>query len=441
MRMPRWLLIFALLGLLVAVSCQPRETEIQSQVDNVKAFIGARIIAHPTLEPIAQGVLLVRDGRVDAVGTKDQVTIPGGAEIVDLGNKVIIPGLISGHVHISDVNGMRAREYTDANTLRQLNLFARYGFTSVLSLGGEKEPAFRMRDEQEVASLNRARIYVSGDVITATTPEEARAEVTRIAQLRPDWIKFRVDDNLGSGKKMAPEVYKALIEEAHAKGLRVAAHIFYLEDAKAVLQAGADLIAHSVRDREIDQEFIDLMKERNTPYCPTLTREISTFIYESKPPFFDDPFFQREADQEVVAHLTDSKTQAQYRTSRTAAGYKAGLEVARKNLKKAADAGLLILMGTDSGPFPERFEGYFEHLEMEMMVEAGMSPKAVLISATSDAARVIRNEDIGTLKRRAWADFVVLDRDPLEDIRNTRSISEVRIAGNLVPPQPMDSVR
>jgi imidazolonepropionase-like amidohydrolase len=118
--------------------------------------------------------------------------------------------------------------------------------------------------------------------------------------------------------------------------------------------------------------------------------------------------------------------------SKSAQAYKAALPIARRNLKRAADAGLLIAMGTDAGPSPERFQGYFEHLEMEMMADAGLSAAQVLRAATSDAARALKLDDIGTLKTGAWGDFVVLDRDPLQDIRNTRSISGVWIAGNAV---------
>src|SRR5262249_45368780 len=147
--------------------------------------------------------------------------------------------------------------------------------------GGEQAPAFELRDAQATPALDRARIFLAGDVITGTTAEEARQMVARVAALKPDVIKIRVDDNLGTTEKMTPEIYRAVIAEAHAKGLRLAAHIFYLDDAKALVRAGADIIAHSVRDREIDDEFITLMKQRNIPYCPTLTREISTFVYES----------------------------------------------------------------------------------------------------------------------------------------------------------------
>ena len=398
----------------------------------VKAFVGARIIDGTGGPAIENAVLVVRGGKVEAVGTSSAVRPPAGAEIIKLAGKYIIPGLISTHVHISDVQGVRPPAYTDENTLRQLGVFARYGVTTVWSLGGEKEPAFKAREAQNTPSLDRTRIYLAGDVVVAKTPEEARQMVSRAAALKPDVIKIRVDDNLGTTAKMPPEVYRAVIYEAHSRGLRVAAHIFYLDDAKELLRAGADFIAHSVRDKEIDDEFITLMKKRNIPFCPTLTREISTFIYETTPAFFTDPFFLREADREVVAQLQEPQRQEAMRKSQTAQSYKAALQIARRNLRKASDAGLLIAMGTDAGPFANRFQGYFEHLEMEMMAESGMTPAQILRAATGDAARAMKVDGVGKLTKGAWADFVVLERDPLKDIRNTRSIASVRIAGNEV---------
>jgi imidazolonepropionase-like amidohydrolase len=159
---------------------------------------------------------------------------------------------------------------------------------------------------------------------------------------------------------------------------------------------------------------------------------VSAFAYESTPAFFSDPFFLQEADPDVVRQLQEPDRQAAMRGSKTAQAYKAALAVAQQNLKKAADAGLLIVMGTDAGPFPERFEGYFEHLEMDMMVQSGLTPAQVLRSATSDAARGMKMDGVGTLTKGAWADFVVLDKDPLSDIRNTRTIASVWVAGNQV---------
>ena len=219
--------------------------------------------------------------------------------------------------------------------------------------------------------------------------------VAKVAAQKPDIIKIRVDDQLGTAKKMTPPVYKAVIDEAHRRGLRVAAHIYYLEDAKELLRSGVDVIAHSVRDQEIDSEFISLMKARNIPYCPTLTREVSTFAYEGTPEFFKDPFFQREADPQVVAQLKEPARQDAMRQSRSAQMYKKALEVAKRNLKKASDAGVLVVMGTDSGAGANRFQGYFEHMEMHMMADAGLSPQQILRSATGDAARAMKLENAG----------------------------------------------
>ncbi len=400
--------------------------------DRVQVFTGARIFAGDSLSPIDNAVIVVRNGKIEAVGPAKRVHPPRRASVTRLGGKFLIPGLISTHVHISDVQGIKPPAYTEENTLRQLGLFARYGITTVWSLGGEKAPAYQARDAQDTPALDRARIYLAGDVIVGKTPEEARQMVARVAATKPDIIKIRVDNQLGTAAKMPPEVYRAVIDEAHRRGLRVAVHIFYLDDAKDLLRAGADLVAHSVRDKEIDDEFISLMKARNIPYCPTLTRELSTYAYESTPSFFSDPFFTREADAGVVAQLREPARQEAMRNSKSAQAYKAALPTANRNLKKAADAGLMIVMGTDSGPFANRFEGYFEHLEMEMMAAAGLTPEQILRSATVSAAQAMRLQNAGSLARGQWADMVVLDRDPLIDIRNTRSINSVWIAGNAV---------
>ncbi len=424
--------VFAALLMLVSTSSPGSSPGQTGTAGDVKVFVGARVIDGTGKPAIENAVLVVRNGRVESIGPSAVVRPPAGAQITKLSGKFIIPGLISTHVHISAVQGIRPPAYTDENTLRQLGVLARYGVTTVWSLGGEQTPAFKARDAQNTPSLDRTRLYLAGEVIVGNTPEEARRMVARVAATKPDVIKIRVDDNLGTTAKMPPEVYRAVIDEAHRLGLRVAAHLFYLEDAKGLLRAGADFIAHSVRDKEIDDEFISLMKQRNTPYCPTLTRELSTFVYESTPAFFSDPFFLREADREVVAQLQEPARQEAMRQSSSAQAYKAALPLAKRNLKKATDAGLFVVMGTDAGIFANRFSGYFEHLEMEMMAEAGLTPAQILRATTGDAARAMRIDGVGTLTKGAWADFVVLDRDPLKDIRNTRSIASVWIAGNQV---------
>jgi imidazolonepropionase-like amidohydrolase len=250
--------------------------------------------------------------------------------------------------------------------------------------------------------------------------------------MHPDYIKIRVDDNLGATKKIPPEVYRAVIDEAHKRGLRLFVHYYYLDDAKDLLRSGADMLAHSVRDKDLDDEFLSLIKQRNVPYCPTFTRELSTFVYEDTPKFFQDPFFLREADAKVVAQLKEPARQKTMHENKSAQAYKAALPTAERNLKKLSDAGVTIVMGTDSGATSARFKGYFEHLEMQMMAAAGMTPKQILTSATGAAARALKLANLGTLEPGNWADFNVFDKNPLDDIRNTESLSVVYIAGNSV---------
>jgi imidazolonepropionase-like amidohydrolase len=241
-------------------------------------------------------------------------------------------------------------------------------------------------------------------------------------------VKIRVDDNLGAGQKMPGEAYRAVIDRAHAQGLKVAAHIFYLRDAKDILAAGGDFIAHSVRDVPVDRPFIEQLKARNVCVCPTLMREVSTFVYESRPAFLDDPFFKRDADVTAVEGVQTPQHQAANRTP-AAVRYKAALALAKANLKQLVDAGVRIAMGTDSGP-AARFQGYFEHVELEHMASAGLTPMQVIVAATSDAATCMNVSDrVGALRAGLEADFLVLAKNPLDDIRNTRTLESVWIRG------------
>ena len=322
--------------------------------------------------------------------------------------------------------------YTRGNLLHQLGLYARYGVTTVFSLGGDDQAGLTLRDEQDL-SLDRTRLFVAGPVVNGATAEDVEPLVDEIAEMGADIVKIRVDDNLGSTTKMPEEAGRAVIERAHEHGLRVAAHVFYLDDAKKLVEANVDFLAHSVRDTDVAQELIDGMLARAVCLSPPLMREVSTFVYESRPDFFDDPFFLQATDPNVIAGLEDPVRQARIQDSESAQGYKAALEVAMRNVKALSDAGVRLAFGTDTGPVG-RFQGYFEQLELERMVEAGLTPLQALVSATGDAAGCMEvSEDLGTLAMGNWADFVVLSANPLDDILNTRSIESVWIAGNLVP--------
>ena len=396
------------------------------------AFTGARVIDGTDRAPIDNATILVRGGKIVAVGPAAAVTVPEGARRVPLAGKTVIPGLVNAHGHVGNTSGMEPGHYSAENVARDLKTYASYGITTVFSLGDDHAAGIAARDAQRSPSLDRARLFVAGPVLAPTSAADAVTLVDDDAAIKVDIVKIRVDDNLGATPKMAPEIYKAVIDEAHKKGLRVAVHLFYLEDAKAVLDAGADFIAHSVRDVAVDDALIAMLKRRNVCYCPTLMREVSTFVYESTPSWFTDPFFLRHADLAAVEALKQPARQQAMANSRSAQRYKAGLEVASRNLKKLSDAGVTIAMGTDTGP-PARFQGYFELMEMEMMAKAGMTPRQVLAAATRDAARCMKlDAELGTLEPNKWADFVALDGDPLSDMANIRKIDSVWIAGNRV---------
>lgn len=401
------------------------------------AYVGATLIDGTGAAPIADAVLLVEGGRVAGVGSAEAVQIPRGATEVDVSGKFIMPGLIDAHAHVGDTRGLEPGHYSEENVLDQLGLLARYGVTTVVSLGDDREAGIRVRDAQEVPALDRARLFVAGTVVTGETPEEAVAIVESNAEMGVDFMKFRVDDNLGTVEKMAPAVYRAVIAKASELGFPVAAHVYYLDDTKDLLRSGIDFVGHSVRDRPVDSEFIEMMREAGVCYCATLMREVSTYVYESEPDFFSDPFFLAEFDSSVIEPLLDPARQQSVRESQSAQQYKAALNVAKQNLGLLSAGGVRIAMGTDAGP-PGRFHGYFEHLELELMAEAGMSSAEILRAATGDAAACMGLDYIGTLEPGTWADFLVLGADPLEDIRNTRSIEQVYIAGNLVE-RPMHS--
>ena len=422
------------IGLLVAACSaadQPASNEPATTLEGLIAFAGATIIDGTGAAPIENGVLLVRDGRIEAVGTAADVPIPVGAERINVRERTIIPGLINAHGHVGDTVGLESGHYSEENVLRQLALNARYGITTVNSLGDDQAIAEQIRGAESSPDLDRARLLFAGPVVTASSPEEARRRINEIVEMHPDFIKIRVDDNLGTASKMSPEIYEAAIAAAHENDLPLASHLYYLDDAKALLRAGSNFIAHSVRDRPVDQELIDLLVENDVCYCATLTREVSTYVYEDVPDFFDDPFFLAEADPAVVEALKDPSRQEGMRNSSSAQSYKETLPLALANLKALADAGVTIAMGTDSGP-PARFQGYFEHLELELMAEAGLTPMQILVASTRDAARCIGLENTGTLEPGKLADLVVLTEDPLRDITNTRTIESVWISGNRV---------
>ena len=224
-------------------------------------------------------------------------------------------------------------------------------------------------------------------------------------------VKIWVDDRDGKYKKLTPALYGAIIDEAHKHNLRVTAHIVTLEDAKGLLRAGLDGFAHSVRDKDIDDEFVALVKQRpNLFQVPNL------------------PDRGVKADLELAERIRSGRRAEEAAELRPPIGPPVQTDVRHSGAQSGQDE---CRGNADrSGNRWQRPMG--PHLEMEDMVAAGMTPAQVIVAATRNGAELLSLTDLGTVAAGKSADFIVLDANPLDDITNTRKISAVYLRGAAV---------
>lgn len=403
-----------------------------------------------TGQPAASEIsMVIVDGWIQSVGPAANIKAPAGADVVDLTGKFVMPGIINLHGHVGTTVDMQqdAKFYTRENVERQLHTYATYGVTTVVSLGTDFDPIYQVRADQRASGRpHEARVYTAGRGFVAKggyppsggmryeveTPADCARDVAELAAKKVDFVKIWVDNRFGKGRKLPIELSRAIIADARRHGLKVVAHIVNLDDAKELVDAGIYGLAHSVRDRPVDPALMDAMKKHGAwQMAATLTREISTFIYIQPPKFLDDPFFTRSVPPQVIQALKSPQYIGRIQSDPDFSKFEGLLEMAKQNLKRIADAGVKLGFGTDSGP-PGRFQGYFEQWELELMTGAGLTPAQVITAATKSSAEFLGAKDLGTLERGKWADLVVLSKNPLDDIRNTRSIESVYIAGNVV---------
>ena len=400
--------------------------------------------------PLGQAAMVIEDGRIRWVGPAARLEAPANAKTVRLPGKFVMPGLIDTHVHLgltTDGYTVDAENQTMSNVEAQLRTYARYGVTTVQSQGTDQDIILRMRDAQRSTRPREARIYSAGLGIVAAggygglagvtkpvaTPAEAEQAVDREARRHVDLIKFWLDSELGTMPLMPPDLSAATIEAAHAHKLRVVSHIFYLDDARRVLSQGVDGLTHAVRDQLVDQPLIEGMKRgKQWQMASTLAREQALFAYGARAPWLDDPFFRQAVPAATLTLLASPEHQAKIAAGAHFDELAGFLENAKRNLKRLADAGVLYAMGTDAGG-PWRFPGHAEHAELELMVEAGLTPMQAIVASTASGAKFLQAEDLGTLEQGKWADLIVLDANPLAEIRNSRTIHAVYIAGQSVP--------
>lgn len=389
-------------------------------------YTGATVWDGSGAPAIPDATIVVDGGRIVAVGS--DVEVPRGAQVVSLEGKYVIPGLIEAHGHVSGAWAPDGITDEQERIREELLLYARYGVTTVNSLG-DGDAVIAVRDAATPADA-RARVLAAGPVVADNDPAGARAAAMANADADVNWLKLRVDDNLGRSQKMPWEAVSAVMEVGRERGIPVATHMFYLEDAKRLLELGTGMLAHSVRDTDVDDAFVRALRESNVCYVPTLVREVSTFVYSERPDFFDDPFFLAHAHPGEM----EGAMQPDFMQRQRGAGpdaYRVGLGQAQRNLKTLHDAGIPIAFGTDAGP-TARFPGYFEHMELQLMVDAGLTPAEALQSATAVAAGCLGLDDLGTLEPGKQADFLVLGADPLADVQATHSLERVFVGGNEV---------
>jgi len=440
------LYVSVVLGILASVLMAAPRAGAQAQT----VLKGARLIDGTGWPAVENSVIVLDGDRIAAAGKSGSVAIPKGADVRDVSGKTIMPALINLHGHLGlSTNGADSvgGNYTQQNVVNQLNKYLSYGVATVASFGQDEDLIYSIRDAQHAGTVSGARLYTAGhgflEYTGKATPndhryrpqttDEARDDVRELAAHHPDYIKMWVDDGLGHGVKIKPEIYQAIIDEAHKQHLRVFAHEYYLGDAKALLAAGIDGFAHSIRDQAVDSELMKSMKARGVFLIPTLVRDEVLFAYADNLKWLDDPFFKAGYDPAAMTAVRSPEKAQKDRSDPDIAKYRAGLEMAKKNLKTLSDNGVKIAFGTDSG-IPTRFPGYFEHRELQLMVEAGLTPMQAIVAATRTNAEILLGaKEFGTLESGKRADFLVLDANPLDDIHNTEKLSAVWQAGKVVP--------
>ncbi len=435
---------------------------------SMTAFVGATVIDGTGRGPRPDAVIVVAGERIAAIGNRDEVAIPKEAQVVDAKGKWIIPGLIDAHVHFFQSGGLYTRP--DVIDLREIrpykkesdwikarlpNTFARYlasGVTAVVDMGG---PLWNFEVRERARQQTVApRVAVAGPLISTylppefriedppilkvDSPEAARTTVQRELADKPDLIKIWFIPLPGQDLAAQTAWVQAAIAESHAAGMRVAVHATQLEVARAAVRAGADILAHSVDDRRVDEAFIQLLKDRDVVYVTTLVvKEGYQEVLGQKVELTE--IERRLGDPEVIATFDDLAELPLWKGPIWARWFWRwpDRQVMLWNLQRLQRSGIAIAAGTDAGNIGT-LHGPALHREFELMTEAGFSPQEILTAATRGGARVIgREADLGTLEEGKLADLVLLEADPLADITNVGRIYRVIKGGVILDPQEM----
>ncbi len=414
----------------------------------VTLYEGARLIRGDGSAAIESSAFTVQSGVITRVGRQGEVSAPPHATRIDLTQKTVMPTLISAHVHPGFQKGLSygAGNYTREIIRNDLNLALYYGVSVVMSQGIERgDLAFELRDEQAAGKIGGARLMLAGRGIGApnagpgamaykgiayevSTEDEIRRAVREQAARKVNAIKLWVDDRGGRAPSLSPALSRAAADEAHKLKLRISAHVFYHKDAVALAVAGVDSFAHLVRDQVMDDALVASVVKNGVYVMPNMGGgERNT--HTTTPGWYSDPhlsaLLRDTASPEVIERMKGLFSPRDPKV----------MELVRRNyrsvhgsLSKLNAAGARIILGCDTG-LPDHLHGYAEQRELELMASAGMTPMQVIVAATSRGAEYLQLADSGALVAGKRADFMVLDANPLDDIRNTRRIAQVFIQG------------
>ncbi len=416
-------------------------------------YENARLIPGTGAPAIEESAFVVQSGVITHVGRAGEIAAPEGAARVDLRGRTVMPALIGAHGHPGYQVGMTfsSEVYSRESLLADLDRAAYFGVGTVLSMGIDAgDLVFRIRDETAEGRHGGARLLTAGRGIGApdagpgfatwagiayevTTEEQGSEAVRELAAARVDLVKIWVDDRGGRAPSLAAPVYVAIIDEARRLGMTVTAHVYYHRDAEDLVEAGVHAFAHMPRDEVVSDELVTAIVAGDVYVMPNLGG--SERSARTEPPWSGDPALLRLLEETVDPEVVD-RVHRSYadRTAPAAAAARERYSILERSLARLADAGARIVVGPDTG-LSDHFFGYAEQRELELMVRAGMSPMAAIVAGTSRAADYLGRSDLGSLQVGKRADFLVLDANPLDDIRNTRRIAALYLDGNEIDRQ------